>query len=613
MRTQYLRKGMGNIVKKFLTRLTAIILAVMIAVPMFTIKAEAAVGPGQAGTVGIDVSKYQGAVDWNAVKASGVTFAFIKCFSSAGGIDPYFAANIQGANAVGIRTGVYVYSYATSVEGAIAEANTMISILQNFSITYPVAYDIEDRVQKNLPNETLTAMANAFCATIEAAGYYPIVYSSKSWFNTKLAGVTYDRWVAQWGSVCDAAVAPAFWQASCTARIGGVAGQVDLDYQYKDYSFIKPVGFSPVGDRMFFYNNYRKMRGWVDYNGLRYYAAPSDGSLYRGWMDCGNGVVYYFGEDYAMATGFRNVGEATFYFGADGLRRTGAQIIAEQNYLFDGNGVMYRGWYRPGDFVYKYSDIDGHMIKGWYQEGDGTFFFDAEGHMYTGLRQVGDAKYYFDEIGKMQIGWVPTAAGTMYMDATGKMQTGFIALADGTYYVDPTTGFMRTGLVDIAGQKYFFNPENGKMMTGIVTVGAANFYFKPDTGVMTTGLITVGDATYYFDPASGAMVVGAATMADGIRYFDATGKMQTGWVTIGESMFYFTPGTGVMYTGLLQDAQGYKYLAPSDGHLCVGIVSVDGVPYYFDPATGYLTPNATITIGASVFQSDANGVVVQIQ
>lgn len=589
----------------------ALAVVVMLVTPLFSIDAKAAVGAGQAGAIGIDVSKYQGAVDWASVKASGVSFAFIKCFSTAGGIDPYFAQNLQGANAVGIRTGVYVYSYATTVEGAVAEANTMIAILQNFSVTYPVAFDIEDKVQKNLPNETISAMANAFCQTIEAAGYYPIVYSSKTWINNKLTGVPYDKWVAQWGSVCDANVSPAFWQASCTASIPGVKGQVDLDYQYRDYSFIKAAGFSPIGNKMFFYNNYRKMRGWIDYNQLRYYASPVDGSLCQGWLDAGNGAVYYFGEDYAMAVGFRNIGEYTFYFGADGIRRTGAQIIGEQNYLFDGSGIMYRGWYRPGDFVYKYSDVDGHMVKGWYQEGDGTYFFDTEGRMYTGLKTIGTDNYYFNELGKMQIGWVQTAAGRLYMDATGKQQKGLLTLADGKYYIDPATGFMRTGLVDIAGVKYLFSPENGKMLTGIQAVGGSKFYFNPTTGAMTTGLIPQADGSaYYFDLASGAMVVGAVTTADGTRYFDATGKMQVGWVTIGASQFYFEPGTGLMHKGLLNDGKGYKYLAPTDGHLCLGVVNVDGVPYYFDPATGYLTPNATFTIDGAVHMSDANGMVV---
>ena len=106
--------------KTGLTRCFAIFLAVILLFPVFSIRADAVNG-SQAGARGIDVSKYQGNVDWNAVRASGVTFAFIKAYSAKSGIDPYFARNLAGANAVGIRTGVYVYSYATTVEAAVAE------------------------------------------------------------------------------------------------------------------------------------------------------------------------------------------------------------------------------------------------------------------------------------------------------------------------------------------------------------------------------------------------------------------------------------------------------------------------------------------------------------
>ena len=75
-----------------------------------------------AGVIGkgIDVSKYQGAINWSAVAADGYSFAFIKVGSAKSGLDPYFAANMVGANAAGLKTGVYLYSYATTVEAAMA-------------------------------------------------------------------------------------------------------------------------------------------------------------------------------------------------------------------------------------------------------------------------------------------------------------------------------------------------------------------------------------------------------------------------------------------------------------------------------------------------------------
>ncbi|MBR1622629.1 MAG: hypothetical protein IJ675_01785, partial [Pseudobutyrivibrio sp.] len=83
-----------------------------------------------AGQQGIDVSKYQGGINWAAVAGSGVSYAFIKVGSTKSGVDPYFAANVQGAQAAGIRTGVYIYSYATSVEAAITEAQLVLQWIE---------------------------------------------------------------------------------------------------------------------------------------------------------------------------------------------------------------------------------------------------------------------------------------------------------------------------------------------------------------------------------------------------------------------------------------------------------------------------------------------------
>ena len=152
--------------------------------------------PAQAVTgvpTGIDVSKHQSAINWAQVKASGVQFAFIKVGSLVGGVDPQFAANIAGAQAAGIETGVYIYSYATSVEQAQQEANLVITWLANYSINMPVAYDIEDPCMRALPTPTIQTMIATFCNTIEASGYYPLVYSYKNLFLGKIGDSAYDK------------------------------------------------------------------------------------------------------------------------------------------------------------------------------------------------------------------------------------------------------------------------------------------------------------------------------------------------------------------------------------------------------------------------------------
>jgi len=130
----------------------------------------------QAAVLGIDVSKFQGGINWGAVPSSGVSYVFIKAGSVKSGVDPCFAANLAGAQAAGLRTGAYIYSYATSVQGAVNEANLMLQWIAPYTITFPVVYDIEDKLQKNIDANTITAMCNAFCDVMYGAGYYPMIY-----------------------------------------------------------------------------------------------------------------------------------------------------------------------------------------------------------------------------------------------------------------------------------------------------------------------------------------------------------------------------------------------------------------------------------------------------
>ena len=121
---------------------------------------------------GVDVSKHNGSVNWSQVAASGMKFAFIKAGSTNSGVDPNFDANIKGAAAAGLKTGVYVYSYATTPEAAQNEANLVLQWISNYTVNYPVVFDIEDKCHKNLSNQQLIDIINAFCTTIDAAGYH---------------------------------------------------------------------------------------------------------------------------------------------------------------------------------------------------------------------------------------------------------------------------------------------------------------------------------------------------------------------------------------------------------------------------------------------------------
>lgn len=142
---------------------------------------------------GIDVSVWQGKIDWKKVKASGIVFAMIRVgYGSSQGndckMDTYFKANVEGALAAGVEVGIYFYSYAKSAQAAVKEAAWVVEQIAPYKgrILYPIAYDLEDSKQAGLGRDVLTAMVTAFCTTIEAAGYYASFYCNTNWCKNML-------------------------------------------------------------------------------------------------------------------------------------------------------------------------------------------------------------------------------------------------------------------------------------------------------------------------------------------------------------------------------------------------------------------------------------------
>ncbi len=195
---------------------------------------------------GIDVSKWNGVIDWAKVKAAGVQFAMLRggFGKTATQKDAKFELNYKNAKAVGMPIGVYHYSYAKTVEDAKKEAQFCLSYLKGKQFEYPIAFDIEDKSQANLGKDALTAITKAFCEELEKAGYYVCIYASKYWLDSKLdmaALSKYDVWVAQWANKCTYSGAYGLWQYSDKGRVNGINGNVDMDEAYKDYPHIMRV------------------------------------------------------------------------------------------------------------------------------------------------------------------------------------------------------------------------------------------------------------------------------------------------------------------------------------------------------------------------------------
>ena len=492
----------------FLKKVIGLLLSVSIAVATISMSEPMQV-KAAVGEQGIDVSKWQGTIDWAAVAQNNISFAFVRVGNLKKGIDETFYYNMLSAQAVGIKTGVYIYSYATTVEEAALEAQFVLNAVQNLQVSFPIVWDVEDTVQSGLSKDTLSLMANTFCAIIEAEGYYPMVYANTNWYTKKLGPVFYDKWVAQWADKCDIPDA-SIWQYSCTGRVNGIAGNVDLDIALKDYSSsIIQTGWLPRKGFLYYYINYKMQRGWLDLGTAKYYLDPY-GRMVTGWLPLEDSV-YYLQPDGVMAVGFTPIGEGMYYFDADGKMLVGLQNINGLTYFFAGTGAMYVG----------FLDME-----------DGKHFFTTDGHMLTGLQIVNNKYYLFDPVtGVMKTGWQEIGDQTYLFSAEGPMVYGWFSDGVNKYYLATVDGHRVTGFQSIEGKTYFFD-NNGIMAVGPQTINGLQYLFDA-TGAMYTGWLTDGVTTQYYEK-DGHMVTGLVAIDNAIYYFDENGNMQTGVVVIDE-------------------------------------------------------------------------------
>ena len=190
---------------------------------------------------GIDVSKHQAKIDWNAVRSSGkVDFAILRAGIGkyASQKDVYFETNYKGCKDNGIACGAYWYSYAMSEAEAVMEANACLQCIQGKQFAFPVYFDFEERKQLNLGKAKVSQIVKSFCDTITKAGYIAGIYSMKSGlegFLTEDVRRTYTNWVAHVGVKQTSYTGYDMWQYSWKGAIPGIKGDVDLNICYRDF------------------------------------------------------------------------------------------------------------------------------------------------------------------------------------------------------------------------------------------------------------------------------------------------------------------------------------------------------------------------------------------
>lgn len=197
---------------------------------------------GTAWVKGVDVSKYQGNIDWNKVKASGIEFAIIRVGYRGYGTgvlveDSTFRQNIKGATAAGLKVGLYFYSQAINETEAVEEASMVISLCQGYNISYPIYFDTEKVAgdtgrADNISRAQRTANAVAFCETIRNSGYKAGVYSYASWFYNQLNMASlspYSIWIAQYRDQLSFDYNYDIWQYSSTGTVPGIPKPTDMN------------------------------------------------------------------------------------------------------------------------------------------------------------------------------------------------------------------------------------------------------------------------------------------------------------------------------------------------------------------------------------------------
>ena len=199
---------------------------------------------------GIDVSKWQGNIDFKRVAKKGIEFVIIR--AGYGRVlsqkDPYFERNYKNARAAGLKVGAYWYSYATTTADAKLEAETCLKVIEGKQFEFPIYFDLEEKKQFALGKTACSNLVKTFCDALENAGYFAGLYISRSPLQTYITDEVakrYALWIAEYNTKCNYKGDYGIWQYSSTGSVDGIGGHVDMDESYVDYpTIIKNKGLN---------------------------------------------------------------------------------------------------------------------------------------------------------------------------------------------------------------------------------------------------------------------------------------------------------------------------------------------------------------------------------
>ena len=448
---------------------------------------------------GIDVSYHNGTIDWKRVKQSEVEYAIIRCgygTNDKNQDDKKWEENVKGCIDNNIPYGVYLYSYADTVEKASSEADHAIRLLQGKKLKYPVYYDLEeDKLRDKISKQTIADIAQTFCDKLSAKGYTVGIYANKDWFTNYLTDSRFNnwtKWVAQYNTVCNYKGKYDMWQCSSTGRVPGISGNVDLNYSYSPFENSYGGGNTNNGGTTNKYSD-----GLNEIEGELYYFKNNRiDTSYSGLAQYGN--EWYYIENGKVNwnyTGLAQRGIEWFYIEKGKLNWNHSGIVEYNNQWF---------YVERGRLNWNYTGL-GQSGNDWYYIVGGRVNWG-----YTGLVQRGNEWFYIEN-GKLNWNhsgiveynkqWFYVERGRLNWNYTGLGQSG-----NDWYYIERgRVNWGYTGLVQ-KGNEWFY-VKGGKLdwsYTGLVQKGNEWFFVRNgrlDWGY--TGLACNGE--YYFYVKNGRL------------------------------------------------------------------------------------------------------------
>ena len=397
---------------------------------------------------GIDVSEHQGSIDWSKVKSAGVDYAIVRCgygqnYESQD--DKYWKINAEACVKYDIPFGTYLYSYADTVAKAKSEAQHVLRLIEGYDLSYPIYYDLEESsIRNKLSSSKIADIAQAFCDTIEAAGYEAAIYANTDWFTNYLTDSRFnqwDKWVAQYNTTCTYMGDYSMWQCSSQGSVSGISGYTDLNIDLG--AGIRTNGFyqDPDTQEWYYYKNGKPDTSCTDVkkgtvNGEYAWWNVVNGKISfddtvaknsKGWWVIRNGKVDFTYTGFAEnKNGWWYCEEGKVQFGVNDIIKGSVNDEYAWWYVVDGKVTFTetvaknsKGWWHIQNGKVNFdSNTVAKNSKGWWMIRNGKVDFS-----YTGFAE-NDKGWWYCKEGKVQFGVNDVIKGTVNGESAWWYVTG---------------------------------------------------------------------------------------------------------------------------------------------------------------------------------------------